>query len=147
MPRQNRPDPATLCHLANCPHAGGFDLGWQYYKRTISTNGRRVSLLNNTSPLILLKNNYKKRIKKGGHHSPLVTLHPHAIRYDYLFSFAQGNFNIQREANPFLPCIRIVSSSLGLCQVMPRRSICDSWMQQRPFLLCVAQQYIEYCYP
>lgn len=44
-----------------------------YLKGTISTNGRRVSLLNNTSSLILSKNNNYNTLRKVGRAPPQPT--------------------------------------------------------------------------
>jgi hypothetical protein len=92
MPPQNRPDQPPLCHLANWHSIGVWWVVLLYLMRTTSTNGGRVSLLNNTSPRNLPKNNNnKKKEKRIGHH-PDPLNHPLQIRYDYLFSFALGNF-------------------------------------------------------
>jgi hypothetical protein len=44
---------SNLVPVIELVFGGGFGVVWWYLKRTTSTNGRKVSLLNNTSPLPL----------------------------------------------------------------------------------------------
>jgi len=44
---------AGLVPVIELVFAGGFGVVWWYLKGTIKTNGRKVSLLNNPSPLPL----------------------------------------------------------------------------------------------
>ena len=61
-----------------------------YLIGTTSTNGRRVSLLNNTSSRNLPKNNSIKKKEKRDQAPPRSLQTPSPMRYDYLFSFRAG---------------------------------------------------------
>ena len=99
MPHQNRPDPATLCHFANWFLVAVFDRCHGILRGQSKPTGEGYPYwtIHRHSPChkIIITIHEEKWVRH--HPDPQQPTH---LRYDYLFSYAQGNFNIERRQTP-----------------------------------------------